>query len=126
MADASSGAVKEGSKPKEPGIALGLALIALLACLLAASVMASNGLKPGPMRPGAHSVITGVYLMAWGAMFLASYYFDHKTFFFRALIWVCEHLSRPKGRGMAFFFAALGFGVGGLGLLSGLGVFDLS
>ena len=124
MADASSGSVKEGSKPREPGIALGLALIALMAALVTASVM--SGLKPGPLRPGWPTFITGVSLMAWGAMFLASYYFDHKTFFFRALICVCEHLSRPKGRGMAFFYAALGFGLGGLGVLVGLGLLDLA
>jgi len=112
------------SNHKEPGIALGVALIVLMAALVVASVM--SGLKPGPLRPGWPTFITGVSMMVWGAMFLASYYFDHKTFFFRALIWVCEHLSRPKGREMAFFFAALGFGLGGLGVLVGLGLFDLT
>jgi len=58
--------------------------------------------------------------MAWGVMFLASYFFEHKTFFFRALIWVCENFSRPPGRGMAFFYAALGFGLGGFAFLRGI------
>jgi hypothetical protein len=117
--------VKEVSKPKEPGIALGVALIALLAGLLSISVIASDGVKPGTMRDGVYAVTTGVYLMAWGAMFVASYYFDHKTFFFRALIWVCVHMSRPKGRGMAFFYAALCFALGGVAILAGLGVIDV-
>lgn len=115
-------AMTENTRGREPGVVLGIALIALMAALVTASVM--SGLKPGPLRPGWPTFITGVSMMAWGAMFLASYYFDHKTFFFRALIWVCEHWSRPKGRGMAFFYAALGIGLGGLGVLVGLGLFD--
>jgi len=109
---------------KEPGIVLGVAMIALLAGLLTASLM--SGMKPGPMRPGAPSVILGVYLMAWGAMFLASYFFDHMTFFFRALIWACENWSHPKGRRMALFYSGLAFLVGGMGVLTGLGVLDLA
>ena len=116
--------MNESSNPKESGITLGVALIALMVALVAAGV--TSGLKPGPLRPGWPTFITGVSMMAWGAMFLGSYYFDHKTFFFRALIWVCEHLSRPKGRRMALFYAALGFGLGGLGVLVGLGLFDLA
>ncbi len=118
--------MNETLKPNEPGVALGVALIVLLAGLLAGSFMMRGGVTPGPMRPGAHSVITGVYLMAWGAMFLASYYFAHKTFFFRALIWLCENWSRPRSRRMAFFYGALAFAVGGLGVLVGLGLFDLA
>ena len=64
--------------------------------------------------------------MAWGAMFLASYFYSHKTFFFRGLIWVCEHWSSPKGRGMAFFYAALALGLGSMATLSGLGLINVA
>jgi len=104
----------------EPGVALGVLLIALLAGLLI-SVLAT-GFHTGPLRPGTNTVLLGIYIMAWGSMFLASYFFSHKTFFLRALIWVCEHWSHPKGRGMAFFYAALALLLGFVAVLSGLGV----
>ncbi|KAB7768789.1 hypothetical protein CKY51_08460 [Xanthomonas maliensis] len=96
----------------------------MLGVLLVSSLLA--GLKPGPMRTGSSTVLLGLYLMAWGAMFLASYFYSHKTFFFSALIWVCEHCSSPRGRGMAFFYAALAFGLGGVITLSGLGLINVA
>ena len=66
--------------------------------------------------------LLGLYIMAWGFMFLASYYFGHKSFFLRALVWVCEHFSYPRGRKMAFFYFALAFGLGLMALLAGLGI----
>ncbi|MCL2523329.1 MAG: hypothetical protein FWF17_01885 [Betaproteobacteria bacterium] len=62
----------------------------------------------------------GLYILAWGFMFLASYYFSHKTFFFRALIWVCEHFSCPASRKMAFFYFAIAVAIGGSSLFSGI------
>lgn len=53
-------------------------------------------------------------------MFLASYYFSHKTFFLRGLMWVCEHFSYPSGRGMAFFYFCLAFFLGTVLLIQGL------
>ena len=105
----------------EPGLVLGFALIGLLVLLLVAAFVA--GVKSGPVEPGLGSVLLGLYIVAWGLMFLASYFYGHKTFFFRGLIWVCEKFSHPKGRGMAFFYAALAIGLGGFATLKGLGVF---
>ena len=106
--------------PNEPGILLGMTLIAFLCVLLVGALY--FGFEPGPIRPGIGSVLLGLYIMAWGVMFLASYYFSHKTFFLRGLIWLCEHLSAPAGRKMAFFYFALAFFLGGAGLLAGLGI----
>ncbi|WP_133125674.1 hypothetical protein [Xanthomonas prunicola] len=108
----------------EPGVALGLGLILILAALLLATLM--SGFQTGPIRPGPSAVFLGLYLMAWGTMFLASYFYSDKTFFFRGLIWVCEHWSSPKGRGMAFFYAALALLLGGMVTLSGLGVIGVA
>ena len=116
--------LKPTKSANEPGVALGIGLIAILAALLLATLM--SGFQTGPIRPGASSVFLGLYLMAWGAMFLASYFFSHKTFFFRGLIWVCEHWSSPKGRRMAFFYAALALVLGGMATLSGLGVINVA
>jgi hypothetical protein len=109
------------AKQDEPGYALGIALIGVLVVLLFGAIDA--GLEAGPIKPGLGSTLGGLYVMAWGVMFLASYYFSHKTFFFRALIWVCEHLSFPSGRIMAFFYFFIAFGLGGYAALKGLGVF---
>jgi hypothetical protein len=107
-------------RSNEPGILLGIVLITILCALLAGSLY--FGVESGPGRPGAGSVLLGLYVMTWGIMFLASYYFSYKTFFLRGLIWVCEHLSAPAGRKMAFFYFALAFFLGGAGLLAGLGI----
>jgi hypothetical protein len=112
--------VSAESIKNEPGVALGLLLIAVLAVLLIATQF--SGFKTGPIRPGTNTVLLGVYLMTWGLMFLASYYFSHKTFFLRGLIWACEHWSHPKGRGMAFFYAALSLLMGGFVTLTGFGL----
>ncbi|PPT46270.1 hypothetical protein [Xanthomonas arboricola] len=108
----------------EPGIALGVSLVAILGALLVSTLL--TGFKPGPVRRGPSTVLLGLYLMAWGTMFLASYFYSHKTFFLRALIWVCEHWSSPKGRVMAFFYAALALGLGGVATLSGLGLINVA
>lgn len=105
-------------RPPEPGVVLGVSLIAILVALLVGALVA--GVQSGPIEPGLGSVLLGSYIVAWGLMFLLAYFFHHKTFFLRALIWVCEHASRPPGRFMAFFYAALAIGLGGFGLLRGL------
>ena len=103
-------------------ILLGFSLIALLASLLFGAMLA--GLESGPIKVGLGSVLGGLYIMAWGIMFLLSFYFEEKTFFFRALIWVCENWSFPSGRFMAFFYFLLATTLGAICVLQGLGVFQ--
>jgi hypothetical protein len=110
--------------PDEPGIALGVVLIAVLVVLMIVPWVMD--VKSGPITPGIGTTLSGLYGIAWGTMFLLSYYFNHKTFFFRALIWVCENWSQPKSRKMAFFYAALGIGLGSMAVLGGLGWLNLS
>ena len=81
-----------------------------------------EGQRPGRLQPGPGAVFLGLYIFDWGVMFLLSYYFSRKSFFFRALMWVCEHASSPKGRKMAFFYFALACGLGVAAILRGLGV----
>jgi hypothetical protein len=108
----------QSSPPNESGYLLGTILIGALVVLLVAALQI--GIEPGPIRPGIGSVLLGLYVLAWGFMFLASYFYSHKTFFFRGLIWVCEHLSFPASRKMAFFYFALTLFIGGLSVLKGL------
>ena len=68
--------------------------------------------------------MAGLYPIGLGAMFLASYYWSHKTFVLRGFIWICEHLSNPPGRKTAFFYFALCFIIGSLALLAGFGFID--
>jgi len=106
----------------EKGLGLGITIIAMLVVLLILPFF--YGLELGPVRKGPAAVFAGIYLQFWGLLFLLSYFFSHKTFFFRGLIWLCENFSRPKGRTMAFFYFALAFGLGSIALLQGLGLFS--
>ena len=104
----------------ETGMALGLVLIAGLVALLLAALL--SGEPGGRFGEDRRTILLGLYLIAWGGMFLASYRFAHKTFFFRALMRVCEQWSFPKGRGMALFYGALAILLGGTALLTGVGI----
>jgi hypothetical protein len=107
--------------PNEPGYVLSVVLIGVLVALLYA--VEASDLEPGPVKPGSGTVLLGAYVFAWGCMFLASYFFSHKSFFLRALAWVCEHLSYPRSRKMAFFYFALASLLGGAAILTGVGAF---
>jgi hypothetical protein len=108
------------SPQNEPGHLLSWALIGILVLLLLAAL--DTGVASGPMKPGVGTVLLGLYLVAWGLCFLASYYYSHKAFFLRGLMWVCEHFSHPSGRKMAFFYFGLAMLVGGAAILIGLGL----
>ena len=103
----------------EPGYGLGIGLIVVLVVLLIAAI--STRTEHGTIESGLESVLLGIYIASWGFMFLASYFFSHKTFFFRALIWICEKFSYPSGRKMAFFYFLLAVFLGGFATLDGLG-----
>jgi|GEM_PF-2816850 len=100
----------------ETGLALGLSLIGVLLALLIALAFTVKFGPIQPWQPGFGSILLGIYNMAWGAMFLASYFFSHKSFFFRALIWFCEK-SHPSSRKMAFFYFAIATLLGGISVL---------
>ena len=104
----------------EKGIGLGIIIILILLILLISSL--SFGFEIGPIKKGPAAVLLGIYIQIWGVLFLLSYYFSHKSFFFRGLIWVCENFSSPRGRKMAFFYFALAFGLGSMAVLQGLGL----
>ena len=104
----------------ETGFLLSLALVGLLVALLVAVL--AVGVNSGPIQPGPRGILLGLYIMVWGCMFLASYYFSHKSFFLRGLVWICEHISYPASRKMAFFYFLLAFGVGTMALLAGMGI----
>jgi hypothetical protein len=102
----------------QPGVALGLILIAILVALLFAALGATSSNSAGLSARG--TILLGIYIVAVGSMFLASYYFSHKTFFLRALIWVCEKGSFPASRKMAFFYFSLSLFIGVSSLISGI------
>jgi hypothetical protein len=70
--------------PNERGYLLSFVLIAVLVALLFA--VEKSGIEPGSVKAGRGTVLLGLHIMAWGCMFLASYYFSHKSFFLRALV----------------------------------------
>ena len=104
----------------EKGLGLGLSIIAILIFLLFLSLYL--GTDFGPFGNDISTLLTGVYLQIWGILFLLSYYYTHKTFFFRGLIWICENFSFPRNRMMAFFYFILAFGIGTIAVLYGIGI----
>ncbi len=110
----------KNTPPNETGVFLSGLCLWILIGLLGAVIFYRN--QPEPMSTGRGTVLLGLYIMVWGFMYLASYYFSHKAIFFRVLIWHCEHASAPAGRRMAFFYFLLAFIIGFAILLGGLGV----
>jgi hypothetical protein len=108
------------SQAREPGYAIGVALIAFL---VVPQVLAIAGVVD-VQRCGSGDIMTGIYIIGIGTMFLASYYWSHKTFVLRGFVWICEHFSHPPGRKTAFFYFALCAFVGFLALLEGFGLID--
>lgn len=103
----------------EPGYTLSAALIGILVALSVACMFFQPSSR---FERSFATVLLGVYVVVWGFMFLASYFFSHKSLFLRGLIWFCEHLSFPSGRAMAFFYFAITLFIGGVAILRGLGL----
>ena len=71
-------------------------------------------------------LLSGVYAIGLGVVFLCAYVFEQASFVFRWIIWLCEHFSYPPTRKMALFYAALAGVMGALAILQGLGAIDLA
>jgi hypothetical protein len=71
-------------------------------------------------------VTLGIAWIALGVLFLAAYFFAHKSGVLRGLMWICQYLSRPAGRGMAFFWFAFFVFLGAMSLSQGLGLAGIS
>ncbi len=63
---------------------------------------------------------TGLFLYFVGAVFLAAYYAEGRSFVFRWAIRVCTEFSAPAGRKMAFFYSALTVFAGSAAIYEGI------
>ncbi len=105
------------AKPTESGTALGWSLIFTLVALQVAALLGGISTE----RP-VGLVLMGILFLELGAIVLVSYFYSHKSFFFRWLMWLIERFPFPSSRKWAFFWGTL-FGVGGAHtLLRGLAV----
>lgn len=103
------------------GVALGIALIGALAALL----IAAWGFGMSTERPppsGLGPVFMGLFLVALGFMFLASYFFSGKTFFLRWLLDFASGFPSLRTPKMAFFFFLLSVFCGVVAIMDGLGI----
>jgi hypothetical protein len=101
---------------------VGWGLIAVVGALYIAALV--HGAGVGGPKQGAAPIITGLLLQFVGLLFVLAYFYPASNFVFRGLMWMCEHFSNPKGRGMAFFYFALSFGLGTAAILQGLGIIE--
>ena len=97
----------------------------LIVAGVVAFVVAFNVMPPSGSTE-ADWLITGVYTLGIAALFLLAYFFESESVVFRGLIWVCEHLSFPASRKMAFFYAGLGGVLGTVAILQGLGIINVA
>ncbi len=105
---------KNNLKEPKPGIAIGLSIISII--ILANILIFRMDQNNDPLV----MIWTGIYIYFCGSIFLASYYFEKKSFIFRWAMWICENFSTPKGRKMAFFYFGLSVLVGTGGIISSL------
>ena len=89
----------------EPGYVLGGVLLAVL-ILPQLFGFVSFVSDPRSFRPFGQTFLS-LYIALVGVIFLASYYFSHKSFLLRWFAWLCEKGSFPASRKMAFFYFAL-------------------
>jgi hypothetical protein len=107
--------------PNRPSWALDVAFATVLGGLLAGAL--KDGVKiGGPIEQGTSSVLLGLYVLCWGALVIASYYFPGRSYLLRGLMWCCENVSTPRGAWTAFLWGALGLTLGSVGVLAGLGL----
>ena len=85
-------------------------------------VVAVNLLPQGSYSTQGLDLISGVYVLVLGSLFLFAYFFEASSILFRGLMWLCVHGSVPAGRKMAFFYAGLSGALGTIAILQGLGV----
>ncbi len=71
-------------------------------------------------------LMTGIFILGIATLFILAYFFERESIVFRGLIWMCEHLSYPASRKMAFFYAGLGGVLGTVALLQGLGIINVA
>jgi hypothetical protein len=113
--------VDEHTLQVERGTVLGWACISILVALQVAALVAGPP-APGEPQTGFAVLLIGVMFVALGVMLLASYYFPHKSFFFRGLLWLAERGGRPPTKKWAFFWVVLLLVGGSIAILRGLGV----
>lgn len=88
--------------------------------LMSAVVLLVTLADQHPFEHGPVSIVCGVFWLYCGILFLAAYYHRSRCYLFRFLMWLCGHFSRPSHSGMAFFYAALGGGMGIAAIVTGL------
>jgi uncharacterized membrane protein HdeD (DUF308 family) len=112
--------VDEHTHQIEDGTVLGWACIILLAALQAGALVAGF---PVPAEPqtGLAILLIGVMFVALGAMLLASYYYPHKSFFFRWLMRIVERSAWPASRKWVFAWVVVSLVGGTIAIFRGLG-----
>jgi hypothetical protein len=82
--------------------------------------------KVGPAEPGTATTLTGVFILTWGALFLASYAFPDVSYVLRGLTWFCENgRGWPTGRWTAILWGCLLIVMGCIAFMQGLGWIEL-
>lgn len=108
------------SKPNERGLLLGIICISILLGLVIIFGIFES--KFESTKWNISDIFGSFYFLTLGLMFLASYFYENKSFFFRALIWVCLHLSVPAKREMAIGYFLLAVFLSVFSFLHGVGI----
>ena len=114
-------------KPQEPRNEPGHALSSILISVLVLLVGLAFGFGMSTERPapsGMGPVFMGLFLVALGTMFFASYFFSQRSYFLRWLLALSMGLfPKLSDRRMAFLFSAIAIGNGIIAIADGFGFF---
>jgi hypothetical protein len=81
--------MKKEETKTESGLVLGLSIIAFELC--AYGLALAMQLNQQIFTARASHAVAGLGLQVLGITFVASYYYEHKSFLFRGLMWFCEN-----------------------------------
>jgi hypothetical protein len=59
--------------------------------------------------------------VAWGLVFIASYFFPEASHLLKGVVWCCENFGTVRGRWTAILFGAVAILLGGVAIVQGLG-----
>ena len=109
------------SSKTEKGFILGLVIISVLIGLILLFIFIINSFESASTRKTVELICFGIYLYTWGILFSLSNLLTHRSFIFRAIMWLGPMFAPLKRTSMTFQHSIIFFGTGSIFMIIGLG-----